>query len=42
VCLQAPPEKRLAQIAMDINFREIDAKMDIYLEELLTQKDKYF
>jgi hypothetical protein len=27
---------------MDINFREIDAKMDIYLEELLTQKDKYF
>ncbi len=42
VCLQAPPEKRVAQIAMDLNFREIDEEMDIYLEELSSQKDKYF
>lgn len=42
VCLQAPPEKRVAQIAMDANFSEIDEEMDIYLEELSSQKDKYF
>lgn len=42
VCLQAPSEIRTAQIAMDMNFREIDAEVDTYLEELESQKDRFF
>ena len=42
VCLQAPPEIRIAQIAMDMNFREIDEEVDEYLENLESNKDLFF
>lgn len=42
VCLQAPPEIRIAQIAMDMNFREIDKEVDEYLENLESNKNMFF
>jgi Skp family chaperone for outer membrane proteins len=42
VCLQDVPERRVFQIAMDKNFREIDEEMDKYLTNLANSKDVYF
>lgn len=42
ICIQDTYEKRALQIIMDLNFKEIDTEMDEYLENLSTQKDKFF
>lgn len=42
ICLQDWPEKRALQIAMDLNFREIDDEMDLYLDNLTKNKNLYF
>lgn len=42
VCIQDSNDKKISQIILDLKFREIDNEMDIYLNDLNTQKDKYF
>lgn len=42
VCLQASPEERIAQIALDSNFSEIDEEVNEYIFNLESQKDRFF
>lgn len=42
VCLQAAPETRVAQIALDLNFKEIDEEVDTYIKDLEAQKNRFF